>query len=361
MLNICKKNGFTLAEIMVTLTIIGIVATLFVMGIRNKQEATIKLNYKTSYQKIDEILSQIKLLSNAKMADKDNFDWLSDKYTLSNLKCRNKEGNYITADKDDNKDCFRDVFFSVAHDLHPVSAREFPKVNIIIQNSINEILNKKLTSKDFSYIAMPSGIIVGMKYLDPTCGKLGYKWINEPICGIIIVDTNGRKTLKEQEIKEYNPDMPSERYLIPIIEKGKNCACPIEYTSDKEKIKDCNGQIDKINYQNSECRSPVTCYLCKRATPILFLDCSCKGVKDLAFETKDFTISINNAHAFDNACPSYKCWVCDEGFVWEKETQRCIKSKLIEDKLKAEQAQEQAEISKNENSTDEEIDINIKN
>ncbi len=172
---IANKNGFTLAEVLITLAIIGVVAALTIPALtRNTQNKEWQTKWKAAYSHI----SNATMLLNGGMADFDKTDsgTLRDSYAkvLKNLKSS--------------------TFYNLAASKY----------------SFYDNRSSTWNPDNAPALALTNGSVVGF-YFDPSCGGV---WGDlTGICGYIMTDVNGSR----------GPNMMGKDFFyVHLVKKGDN-------------------------------------------------------------------------------------------------------------------------------------------
>jgi prepilin-type N-terminal cleavage/methylation domain-containing protein len=160
-----KKNAFTLSEILITLSIIGIIAAMTIPGlVQDIQDAQFKIAWKNSFADLSQAITRLRL---------DN------------------GGNLKGLCGDNDYNCFKNKFAQYVNYTKSCNFNENVEGNCWHYLGKFKYMNG-VAPKDWGSepgLVLNNGSLVKVSFLSKNCTNTS--WATIPICGFVIVDTNG--------------------------------------------------------------------------------------------------------------------------------------------------------------------------
>ncbi len=209
----CK--AFTLAETMITLAIIAVIAALVIGVIKFN-----KIKQKDLLGRFNITFNNLSgITESAMQASKSKSNWIADVHALSNLSCKDEHGNDV-----ENKSlCLKTALMSVSSiPKDCVSDEECFSGLDKLKEDLKSIIPTMKTDELVTF-RMSGGVSILASYLDSACElEIPVNKYNDEIetvkgCGVFVVDVNGREKPNHLIIDE---NKVIDRFLIAITPNG---------------------------------------------------------------------------------------------------------------------------------------------
>ena len=263
-----KKNAFSLAEVLIALTVIGVVAALSIAVINSEgmRKKHISERFHHTFSQLSDLTTMAGQLSN-------NFDdWSSDADSLKNLRCTGINDYSI---------CLKTALMSVSSQIKDCSDDD-------------ECENVRAAAGDTSAsIILPNGAHVAINYSDPQCNTTvdvssSGLYHNVPACGFFYIDVDGERG--------------SNSATASVADRYKVAIQPTKLVKDDENFNSIgacgNGMV--YDYQQKKCvTSDNTC-----PTTII----------GNALYAENIAYQYNGAVCYETRCidPGYRVGSCPE-------------------------------------------------
>lgn len=211
-----KYLAVSLAELMIVLMLISIIATFLIITIENSalQTKELLIKFDTAYTNLSNVLSKVMVNQNP------NSTWKTDAEKLSNISCKDASGNNIT----NRSLCLRTAMLDNSSNIQACSSdiECFPDYTNLSTQLTGYFSNT--TEGETASIKLPGGANALISYMDSECqlqipinrkSRTETEYVKG--CGVMVIDANGTDNPNNLIIDDTEY---VDRFLVAITKNG---------------------------------------------------------------------------------------------------------------------------------------------